>query len=371
MRLHKGIKMTIGITIVAISSFLASCQIVSFLSSEKEDLKNRIISIAKANHIPTLSVFIKSEKVIVDFQYKDADKTIEPMINYGIGSTTKFLAALLILKQVEENKIGLNDLILNYIDSADFPNIRWFNSITIKHLLSHTSGIPDYTNNPSWMTATMAGNAPKSYSEKITLISIPDSSYHFEQFAYSNSNYVLLEKIIEKKNNKNAKQLFNDFYTGLNLPTISFTKPIGSNQAFFAMVENQTSSIIAFEEEYGYEGGAYASVKDLSLILQKVFVDKNVLTQKSLDLISTWTDMDRYKINYGFAKTTSYGLGLMKFEFNGRTFIGHPGSSLKYQSVAFIEPATGAEIVLLTNCSGKYYNHAFLIDIIGEIVKEL
>lgn len=360
--------MTIPITVMAISSFLVSCQKVS---SGQGDLKNRLIAIAKSNHIPTLSVYIKSEKVIADFQYKDDDKTIEPITNYAIGSTTKFLAALLIVKQVEENKIGLNDLILNYIDSADFPNIRWFNSITIKHLLGHTSGIPDYTNNPSWMTSVMSGKPPKSYSEKIALISIPDSSNRFEQFAYSNSNYVLLEKIIEKINNKKATQLFNEFYTGLGLPGISFTKPVGSNQAFFAMAENQTSNVTSFEEAYGYEGGAYASVKDLSMLLQKVFVEKNVLNQKSLDLISTWTDMGRYIINYGFAKTTSYGLGLMKFEFNGRTFIGHPGSSLKYQSFAFIEPATGAEIVLLTNCSGKYYNHAFLIDILGGIVKEL
>ncbi len=371
MKLHKGIKITLSITIVAISSFLASCQKVPPLASGKDDLKNRIISIAKSSHIPTLSVFIKSEKVTIDFQYKDNDKTIESMINYGIGSTTKFLAAILILKQIEEHKIGLNDLILNYIDSADFPNIRWFNSITIKHLLSHTSGIPDYTKNPLWMTFVTSGNAPKSFSEKIDLINIPDSSNHFEQFAYSNSNYVLLEKIIEKLNNKNAKQLFNDFYAGLSLPNISFTKPIKNNQAFFAMAENQTSNITAFEEEYGYEGGAYASVKDLSLILQKVFVDKNILNQTSLNLMNTWINMDRYAINYGFAKTTSYGLGLMNFEFNGRTFIGHPGSSLKYQSFAFIEPATGAEIVLMTNCSGKYYNHAFLIDILGEIVKEL
>lgn len=359
---------TVAICALVISSWLLnSCQ----THIVPQDLQSRIISIAKTNHVPTLSVLVKTESTTLNFQYRDNDTNIEPVATYGVASTTKLLSSVLILKYIEENKLELNDPAHKYLDSSAFKNISWFKSITINHLLNHTSGIPDYTKNDSWIHSVMEAKPPANYAEKIALIGLPDSSFQFGKFSYSNSNYVILEKVIEIVNNKNAQQVFNDFYAGLNLPNISFTQSIESNQAFFAQEVNQTSDVSAWIENYGYEGGAYATANDLSDFLRKVFIEKSVLNATSLELLSTWTDMGKYKINYGFSQITNYGLGLMQFEFADRAFIGHPGSSLKYQSFVFIEPATGAEIVLLTNCSGKYYNHAFLIDILGEIVKDL
>ena len=358
-----------------ISNLILIVTFALFTSCEKEllikpDLKRNLIAIAKKNHIPTLAIRVKSENVSVNFQYKNMDKSIEPINIYGIGSTTKLLSSLLVLSYIEENKLSLDDPVYKYIDSTDFKNINWFKSITIKNLLNHTSGIQDYTHNPSWISAVIAANPPKNYTEKIALINVPDTSNHFGHFTYSNSNYVILEKIIEVISNRKAIEIFNDYYTDLGLASISFNKPI-NNQAFFAQEENNTSNVSDYEENYGFEGGAYATTEDLSKLLHKVFIEKTVLNASSLALMTSWTDMEKYKINYDFAQITQYGLGFMKFEFDKRTFIGHPGSSLKYQSFAFIEPETGAEIVMLTNCSGKYYNQAFLIEILKEIVKAM
>lgn len=84
-----------------------------------------------------------------------------------------------------------------------------------------------------------------------------------------------------------------------------------------------------------------------------------------------WVDVNKYVINYGFAKMSAYGLGLMRYEFNGRTWIGHAGSSLKYQCFAFVEVATGATVILQTNGSGSYYNNAFFIRLMEEITKSV
>lgn len=336
----------------------------------KTDLKYKLVSVARKNHIPTLSVIVKSDKVNLEFKYRDPDKGIEPVTNYGVASTTKFLSSLVILKNIEDHKIGLNDPIYKYVDSSAFKGISWFSKITVRHLLNHTSGIPDYTKNPEWIKMVMNSNPPKSYEEKIALVETNNLAARFGEHAYSNTNYVILEKIIETANHKNAREVFNEFYSKLNLPNISFNDS-SKNQAFFSQQENGTGNVSAWQENYGFEGGAYCNTNDLHLILKKVFVEKTVLNQNSLDSLATWTDVNKYKINYGFAQMTAYGLGLMKYEFDGRVFIGHAGSSLKYQCFAFIEPSTGTEIILQTNCSGKYFNNAFFIDLIGTIVKNI
>ncbi|MEO6229371.1 MAG: serine hydrolase domain-containing protein [Ferruginibacter sp.] len=202
------------------------------------------------------------------------------------------------------------------------------------------------------------------------LVAVPDTSFAIGRFAYSNSNYVILEKIIEIITNQKATDIFNTFYSNLGFINTSFNKQSTGNQAFFAQQVNGTSNISAWEENYGFEGGAYATTEDLSKVLQQTFVDKTIINSQSLAGIQSWVDMDRFKINFGNGKITSYGLGLMKYEVSGRTFIGHAGSSLKYQSFVFIESATGIQVVLLTNCSGKYYNNAFLIEIIDKIISK-
>jgi D-alanyl-D-alanine carboxypeptidase len=356
---------------IAIMSSLMMLSACAKTPHVNPDLESKLISIAKKNHIPTLSVIVKSANTNLNFKYQDGDKGIEPIAIYGLASTTKFLSALLVMKQIEENKIGLDDLIHKYIDKSALENISWFNSITVKQLLNHTSGIPDYTKNPKWIDLVMNGNPPLTYSQKVSLINATDGAYQLGIYSYSNSNYVILERIIETVGRKNAQQVFNEFFLNHGISNLSFAKTTESNQAFFSQQENQINNATDWQENYGFEGGAYSNANDLSIILRKVFIDKRVLNQNSLDLLTTWTDVNKYTINYGFAQMSSYGLGLMKFEFNGRVFLGHAGSSLKYQCFAFIEPATGAEIILQTNCSGKYYNNVFFISLLGEIIKKI
>jgi D-alanyl-D-alanine carboxypeptidase len=360
-------QMATNIIVIFLSTLFSNCD---DSTSVKRDLKQRITLLAQEAHIPTLSVYVKSSTMQLDFRYKDINERINAISCYGIASTTKLLSTLIILKLVEENKISLNDPINKFIDHADFPIISWFDSITVRHLLNHTSGIPEYTKNSAWINAVMSATPPSNYLEKVVLIPY-DTAFKFQHYGYSNSNFVVLERIVEVVNNKNARHIFNDFYTGLGLLDISFKKEDKNSQSFFAQQENDINNVSAWEENYGFEGGAFATTADLAKILRMVFIEKSVLNEKSLNDLSSWTDLGKYKIDYGFAQTTEYGLGLMKFEFNGRLFVGHAGSSLKYQSFAFIEPATGAEIVLQTNCSGKHYNEAFFKKILGEIVKEI
>jgi CubicO group peptidase (beta-lactamase class C family) len=111
---------------------------------------------------------------------------------FRIGSVTKQFAAVSILQLAEAGKLKLDDEIQQYVD---FPKKE--QPITIRHLLTHTSGIPNFTNGPHY--------TPDAYAKDIDLKSLialfADLPLEFEpgtKWSYSNSGYILLSAIIEK-----------------------------------------------------------------------------------------------------------------------------------------------------------------------------
>lgn len=356
---------------------LYTCTVLVLLSAchddnpiTSSDPKEQIVALARENNLPTLAVLIQKDTGRYVLHYKNPHSDIQEIKTYGIGSTTKFLSALVILHYVEENYLHLDDPIGNYIAAKDLTNISWFSAITLRHLLNHTSGIPDYTQNPAWLEGACNGNAPATTREKIALIP-SDNNYTLGQFRYSNSNYILLQQILEQVSGQPAQKTFNDFYTSIGLPDITLDTGDTHDQAFYAQNALSSQNVSAWQEHYGFDGAAYASADDLATVLKKVFVEKAILQAGSLTAMTTWTTMGDRPLRYGNVTIDRYGLGLMQFQLGDRTFVGHPGGTLKYQSFVFIEPATGTSIILQTNSAGQHYTKAFFSSILNEAIKLL
>jgi CubicO group peptidase (beta-lactamase class C family) len=110
-----------------------------------------------------------------------------------IGSITKPFTAILALQLVQEGKLDLNGTLKQYLPSFSAPAA---DRITLHHLLSHTSGIPDYIFAiPGYMSSE-----PPNLSRDSVLSIIQGLPLEFEPgegFAYSNTGYVLVGRIIE------------------------------------------------------------------------------------------------------------------------------------------------------------------------------
>ncbi len=115
---------------------------------------------------------------------------------YQIGSTTKEFTAAAIIRLSEQNKLALDDKLSKY-----FPALKRGDEITIRHLLTHTSGLSELFRDPLFMQL----DKQKELSKEQLLSFFIDKPLNFTpgtEYAYCNSGYILLGLIIEKVTGK-------------------------------------------------------------------------------------------------------------------------------------------------------------------------
>lgn len=117
-----------------------------------------------------------------------------PQVQYRVASITKSFTAAMIMRLVEQGKLAVNDPITKYLpayrhDTGD--------RVTIHHLLTHSSGIPDFANKPEWRDR--ATEAMPSLDEMIQKYCSDDLAFEpGSKYAYCSAGYVLLGAIIQK-----------------------------------------------------------------------------------------------------------------------------------------------------------------------------
>jgi len=200
--------MTIGLTrlfgliggaLMALSTLLAAALPAAAETAEARPAASQKADVLLSGLIetndPGLAVLVAQDgRILFEKSYGLADREHRvPVISqttFRIGSIGKQFTASAILKLQEEGKLSVNDKLSKYI--PDFPR---GNEVTLRHLLTHTSGIQDHTDDLNILSQTNA-----TTTEAI-IETIKKNSYDFEpgaKWSYDNSGYVLLGYIVEK-----------------------------------------------------------------------------------------------------------------------------------------------------------------------------
>ncbi|MCX7746024.1 MAG: serine hydrolase [Clostridia bacterium] len=285
----------------------------------------------------------KDGKILLSKGYgmADFDKGIrnKNTTRFGVGSVSKQFTAMAIMQLFEKGKLKLDDKLSKY-----YKNIKGSESITIHHLLTHSSGIVDFSDLLEYVTT---GNSIKSVDDLIKIIK--DKPLNFKpgtKYQYCNAGYVILTGIIEKVSGLKYENYLSKY----------IFKPLGMKDSGVFIARNTnclkgTTGYTGFLDvtpvyddfalytSYG-AGAIYSTVEDLYKWSQALYTEK-LLKKKNLDLM--------FKGHMKINSTYSYGYG---FVINSSPYgqqIFHNGATLSYTSYLTRYTDKKLTIIVLSN----------------------
>lgn len=272
---------------------------------------------------------------------------------FRLGSISKQFTAFLIVKLAEDGKLKLDAPVTTYL--PDYPKENG-DRITIHNLLTHTSGIPNYTDAPDFFKDKSKN--PYTPEEFVKIFDkLPLQFTPGEKFSYSNSGYFLLGYIIEKVSGKTYEQYLQEtILTPLKMINTGYDHADIILKDRASGYEKQGKSIrnapyIDMSIPYA-AGSLYSNVEDLYLWDQSFYTNK-LLSQKSMDLLF------KPYINTGGNDFYSYGWSI-KEASNGTQkkvkVIEHGGGINGFNTIISRIPADKNLVVLLNNTGGTVLN---------------
>lgn len=264
-----------------------------------------------------------------------------PTTNYRLASVTKQFTAASILLLTQDGKLDLDDSLRKWFPTL--PEVA--EAMTIRHVLSHMSGLIDYEDViPAAMTAQLHD------ADVLKILETQNETYFSpgKGYRYSNSGYALLALIVGKASGKDfASFLKERIFTPLGMhDTIAYEQGLSTvnNRAYGYSEErgtwtrtdqSQTSAVLG-------DGGIYSSIDDLAK-WDAALYDDRLLSAQSRDLAFTAaTETDDPKVNYAM------GWRVTDEKIGGRT-LWHSGETIGFRNVIIRYPEQHFTVVLLTN----------------------
>ena len=281
------------------------------------------------------------------YGFKDVSTNSTNDINtiYQIGSITKCFTAVIILKLQEEGKLSVQDRLSKF-----FPDFPKADKIIVQNLLTHTSGLHNYTDVIDENDSAIISNpVPK---ERV-LQTFENSSLLFKpgrKFEYNNSGYFLLGMIIEKITGKQYETVVREMILGpLDMSQSGFDyknlrDPNKSQGYDFLDNEKIKKNITVDSTVYFSAGAMYSTVGDL-LKFCRGLMGHQLINDTSLRQAFT-----PFKENYGY--------GFYVDTLIGRKYIRHSGGLPGFVSEFIYYPTDDATIILLNNV-GYYGSSLF------------
>lgn len=301
--------------------------------------------------------FARDGKLIYERQFGMANLEhnipINPTTIFRIGSTSKqFVAASIALLSLR-GQLNLDSDIHSIL--PDLPDYGL--PVTLRQMVNHSSGIPDYLPIVAAVYGDIEGNFYPSEKNREFLYRM--NQLEFEpgtRYAYSNSAYVLLAQVVEVVSGQTMREFANE----------NIFKPLGMHNTHFhdnhrELIENRADG---YEDRDGQwqknntnlevvgDGGVFSTVEDLVIWYNNF--DNNRLPggQALIDLLSTPATYADAQARYR-DWPIDYSFGNMHLEFDGRKLFGHSGGFVGFVAAPFRILATNEIMVGLCNYKFK------------------
>ncbi len=279
---------------------------------------------------------------------------LAPTDRFRIYSITKTFTAVLVLQLVDEGVLTLDDTVSQWLDDPAVARIPNVDRITIRQLLTHTSGVYDYYNgaDSSFVDDAITGEGA-DWSKVWTpqeLLAYVDGTRHAADFDpgqgvnYSDTGYILLGLIVEQASGQTFTEQLH----------ARILDPLGLADTFFAAAEPVPGGTVEGYHRLGDElinvsginlswawtqGGMVSTTEDLTRFADALF-GGDLIEPASLEAMLTFLPPDE--------QGREWGMGVARVQTPMGGLIGMNGSGPGFVARMFRLP-TGATVVLLTN----------------------
>ena len=281
---------------------------------------------------------------------------------YEIASDAKPFTAAAILKLAGEGKLGLDDPLSKHLPEALAPEIG--GRVTLRMLLAHTSGIPDYSN-----AEAFGALSTQDVPAEAALALVKDDPLLFEPGtaqAYSNTGYLLLGLVVKQVSGRP----WGDFVEqaifaplGMNGSRASLNNEIVPNLASpYDLVDGKLlrAPYHAYEVVHG-NAGLRSTARDMATWAHALHTGKVLAPPQYAEMTTPGTLPDGFPLPYGLGMVVAGKMLGHRSYFHGGTFPG-------YMSHAAYLPEQRIAIAVLTNTTGPFSEDAIARDILAPLI---
>ncbi len=264
---------------------------------------------------------------------------LTPETPFRVGSISKPFVAVMVLQLVDEGLVALDETLGTYLPETPIGAM-----VTIRDLLGHDSGVPNYTDQPDFFADVLADRDRSYDNEEILayVAGVPNGTSG--AFSYSNTNYILLGQLVEEVTNDELEQVLRDrisqplgltatTFVGRDVPTPT---NLAGGWSTDVLDGDPTAAYESVASSAWAAGALVSTTADLAAFMIALFDGRLVSPDSLVEMTTVAGD--------------GYGLGLFAADLgDGKPAYAHSGGITGYASTMGISPETGDVIVILSN----------------------
>jgi D-alanyl-D-alanine carboxypeptidase len=317
-------------------------------------------SLARAHDVPGLVVAVRlagEEPSVIASGRADLGSGRRMATNdrFRIGSITKPMVATVILQLADEGLLSLDDELARFLPGL-LPD---GGTITIRHLLNHTSGVADYIDHQGFIDAVLA-EPSRAWTprELIGLANAMPRSFPpgtDDRWEYSNTNYILLGLVAEEAAGQPIPQLLRErVFEPLDMTSTLFSTvtamPVPFAQGYVDLIglSDYAVGTLVSPTTAGAAGAVVSTAEDVLRFVEALAAGELVSEASHAARLTTVPASRMYLSASAFE--LEYGLGVLA----GEGWVGHDGAIPGYEAQAYANPAVGSMVVLVNKSTDNF-----------------
>lgn len=281
-----------------------------------------------------------------DFKTKD---TLSTQTVFQLASVSKQFTAMAIMMLKEQGKLNYDDSLQVYI--PDFP----YRGITVKQLLTHRSGLPNYTyfSDELWPDRKV----DLSNDDVLSMMAVHKPNVYYQPdrtFSYSNTGYALLASIVEKASGQPFAEFMREhIFEPLKMHnTYTFNHELVAQPGKVAAghIGGRRKRLPDYQDTVLGDKGMYSTVEDLYKWDQALYTQKLVKRETLEEAFSPTGKVNRREESYG------YGWRIKQVD-SGDTVVYHGGLWHGYNTYFLRNPSDHSSIIVLSNLTNGSLNY--------------